>query len=61
VPDIRHAQEILGFRAGTPLEEGLQKTIDWFRQAWPRDRLAPGRSDLAGFFEPREQELGTGR
>jgi UDP-glucose 4-epimerase len=61
VPDIRLAAEVLGFRAETPLEEGLRKTIDWFRQAWPREKLAPGRSDLAGFFEPSEQELGAGR
>jgi UDP-glucose 4-epimerase len=55
VPDVRHAAEILGFRAATPLEEGLRKTIAWFRQAWPRHKLAPGRSDLAGFFDPGEQ------
>ena len=61
VPDIRHADEVLSFRATTPLEEGLRKTIGWFRQAWPRERLAPGRSDLAGFFEPSEQEIGTDR
>jgi UDP-glucose 4-epimerase len=56
VPDIRRAAEVLGFRAETPLEEGLQKTIAWFRKTWPRDRLAPGRDDLAGFFEPSKQE-----
>jgi UDP-glucose 4-epimerase len=55
VPDVRHAAEILGFRAKTPLEEGLRETIAWFRQAWPRHKLAPGRSDLAGFFDPSEQ------
>lgn len=35
VPDIRRAVEILGFRAETPLEEGLEATIAWFRQSWP--------------------------
>ena len=54
VPDVRRAEEILGFRASTPLEEGLKRTLDWFLQAWPQDRLAPGRADLAGFFEPAE-------
>lgn len=52
VPDIRRAQEVMGFRAETPLEEGLEETIDWFGQVWPRERLDPGRSDLAGFFDP---------
>jgi UDP-glucose 4-epimerase len=35
VPDIRRAAEILGFRAETPLKDGLEATIAWFRQAWP--------------------------
>jgi UDP-glucose 4-epimerase len=33
VPDIRRAAEVLGFRAETPLEEGLRKTIAWFEAA----------------------------
>lgn len=33
VPDVRRSAEVLGFRAETPLEEGLTKTIEWFRQA----------------------------
>ncbi len=56
VPDTRRAAETLGFRAETTLEEGLKKTIDWFRHAWPRHKLAPGRTDLAGFFEPCDQK-----
>ena len=52
VPDIRRAQEVLGFRAETPLEQGLKTTIDWFGKLWPRERLDPGRNDLAGFFDP---------
>jgi UDP-glucose 4-epimerase len=52
VPDVRRAAEMLGFRAETPLEEGLQKTIAWFREAWPRDRLASSRNGVAGFFDP---------
>ena len=32
VPDTRRAAEVLGFRAETPLEEGLEKTIRWFRE-----------------------------
>jgi UDP-glucose 4-epimerase len=34
VPDIRRAAETLGFRAETPLEDGLKATIAWFRQTW---------------------------
>lgn len=30
--DNRKAQKLLGFTAETPLEEGLQKTIEWYRQ-----------------------------
>lgn len=33
VPDVQRSAEVLGFRAETPLEEGLMKTIDWFREA----------------------------
>ena len=32
VPDISRAAEILGFRAETPLKEGLEATIAWFRR-----------------------------
>ena len=31
VPDVRKAERVLGFRAEVPLEEGLRRTIDWFR------------------------------
>lgn len=31
VPDVSHAREILGFEAQTPLEEGLQRTLEWFQ------------------------------
>jgi UDP-glucose 4-epimerase len=54
VPDVRRAEEVLGFRAETPLDEGLKATIAWFRKAWPREKLTPGRNDLAGFFDPSE-------
>jgi UDP-glucose 4-epimerase len=30
VPDIDRAREVLGFVARTPLEEGLERTLDWF-------------------------------
>jgi len=38
VPEIRRSAEILGFRAGTQLEDGLERTIAWFRQTGPWSR-----------------------
>lgn len=32
VPDVTRAREVLGFEARTPLEEGLRRTLDWFRR-----------------------------
>jgi UDP-glucose 4-epimerase len=31
VPDLRRMHEVLGVRAETSLEDGLRRTIDWFR------------------------------
>jgi UDP-glucose 4-epimerase len=33
VPDIRRAQEVLGFEAQTPFEKGLQHTLAWFQES----------------------------
>jgi GDP-L-fucose synthase len=30
--DVSRAEEALGFRAATPFEEGLERTIRWFRE-----------------------------
>jgi GDP-L-fucose synthase len=35
--DTSRAAELFGFRAATPLREGLQKTIAWYREASQRD------------------------
>jgi UDP-glucose 4-epimerase len=32
VPDTRRARELLGFEAQVALEDGLRRTIDWFRE-----------------------------
>jgi UDP-glucose 4-epimerase len=32
VPDTRQARDLLGFETEVTLEEGLQRTIDWFRE-----------------------------
>lgn len=32
VPDVEKAERILGFKAKTPLREGLKKTIEWYRE-----------------------------
>jgi len=31
VPDVSRAREVLAFEAQTPLEEGLRRTLEWFR------------------------------
>ena len=30
--DVARAEEYFGFRAGTSFEDGLRKTVDWFRE-----------------------------
>jgi dTDP-D-glucose 4,6-dehydratase len=52
VPDVRRAADILGFQAETALEDGLKKTIEWFLETWPRDRLAAGSIQLASSGRP---------
>lgn len=32
MPDVARAREVLGFEAGTPLEQGLRRTLAWFQQ-----------------------------
>ena len=32
VPDVGRAREVLGFEAQTPFEEGLRRTLEWFRR-----------------------------
>jgi len=32
VPAVRRMQEILGVRADTPLDDGLKRTIEWFKR-----------------------------
>ena len=32
VPDVKKAERLLGFRAETELEDGLEKTIAWYRR-----------------------------
>jgi UDP-glucose 4-epimerase len=34
-PDVERATRILGFRAEIPLEEGLRRTVEWFRAENP--------------------------
>ena len=32
VPDVRRAEEVLGFRANVGLHDGLGRTLQWWRQ-----------------------------
>ena len=32
VPDVRRAEEVLGFRANVELRDGLERTLQWWRQ-----------------------------
>jgi UDP-glucose 4-epimerase len=32
IPDVRKAERLLGFRAAVDLEDGLMRTIDWYRR-----------------------------
>jgi len=41
VPDIRKAQKLLGFRPRVDLEEGLIKTIDWYRRNPAGENVRP--------------------
>jgi GDP-L-fucose synthase len=33
--DVSRAEQLFGFRARTSLREGLQRTVDWYREAAP--------------------------
>jgi nucleoside-diphosphate-sugar epimerase len=37
VPDVKKAEERLGFRARVDLDVGLQRTIDWYKQDMQMD------------------------
>ena len=32
IPDVKKAERLLGFRAKVDLEDGLLRTLDWYRQ-----------------------------
>jgi UDP-glucose 4-epimerase len=54
VPAVHRAATILGFRAEMPLEDGLTKTLAWFRERWPLDELAPQHAAIAAPLGPAE-------
>jgi nucleoside-diphosphate-sugar epimerase len=37
VPDVKKAEEKLGFQARVDLDVGLQRTIDWYKQGLQMD------------------------
>ncbi len=40
--DTSRAQQLFGFRAQTPLEEGLRRTIEWYRSHLAKGKLVTG-------------------
>jgi nucleoside-diphosphate-sugar epimerase len=42
VPDIKKAQQLLGFQPRVDLDEGLVKTIQWYRKMLDNDKDRPG-------------------
>jgi len=40
IPDVRKAEELLGFRASTDLEDGILATLDWYRKKLDRESKA---------------------
>ena len=46
--DVSRAKRLFGFRAETPFEEGLRRTIDWYREH---------RSQLSGTVNSEQQEI----
>ena len=45
--DTSRARELFGFKASTPLEEGLQRTIAWYRESGPGARAEAGSASVA--------------
>jgi nucleoside-diphosphate-sugar epimerase len=40
IPDVKKAEKLLGFRAKIDLEDGLARTIEWYREKLARDAAA---------------------
>ena len=45
--DTSRARELFGFSATTGLEDGLRRTIDWYRDHGPGHTSAAGRATVA--------------
>jgi nucleoside-diphosphate-sugar epimerase len=45
---IEKARELIGYEPSTPFEEGLENTVEWFRDNWEKieatARFGPGMS-----------------
>jgi UDP-N-acetylglucosamine/UDP-N-acetyl-alpha-D-glucosaminouronate 4-epimerase len=44
---LERARELLGYRPGVDLREGLRRTVDWFRSRASDDRRDPSRQGVA--------------
>ena len=43
IPNVDKARELLGFEAQVELDDGLERTIAWYREQLPRSG-SPGRT-----------------
>jgi UDP-glucose 4-epimerase len=41
VPDVSRIRSVLGWTAAVPLEEGLRRTVEWYRSARPSADVSP--------------------
>jgi dTDP-glucose 4,6-dehydratase len=57
-PVIRRAEQLLGWRPEVPLEEGLRRTVEWFRTQ-PDDVLAARTAIAGGQLDGRRQAGGV--
>ena len=47
--DTSKAEQLFGFKATTAFEEGLRKTVEWYREEWYREeRMRPVLNPIAG-------------
>ncbi len=59
-PDITRARTLLGWEPKVSLEEGLRRTVEWFRAQVTEDRGGQGTRDKGQETRGEEREMGDG-